>query len=83
MITSVLRVLVGSEWSKKLLDVTSDSASNMVGRHRGLQTLLERQCDFPIFRIWCGAHQLDLIVEAFIAKGLHSRFYQPLKALIS
>ena len=83
MITSVLRVLVGSEWSKKLLSVKSDGASNMVCRHRGLQTLLERQCDFPIFRVWCGAHQLDLIVEACIANRLHSRFYQPLKAQIS
>ena len=81
LVVFVLRVLAGDEWSKKLLAVTSDGASNMVGRHRGLQTLLECRCEYPIFRVWCGAQQMDLIVETCVAKQLHNYFYQPLTAL--
>jgi hypothetical protein len=36
----------------------------MTGCHVGLATRIERVANAGFFRIWCAAHQLDLVVQA-------------------
>ena len=50
-------------WKEKIIGVTTDGASNMTGCHVGLVTQIERVSNKGFFRIWCAAHQLDLIVQ--------------------
>lgn len=62
LVVAALDVL-SPEWRHKLIGVTSDGASAMTGCVQGTCSRLERECNTPIFRIWCGAHQLDLVVK--------------------
>ncbi|KAI9921252.1 hypothetical protein PsorP6_001825 [Peronosclerospora sorghi] len=50
-------------WRKKVLRIASDGENVMTGRIRGVVTLLERDCLFPIHRTWCMLHQIDLVVK--------------------
>jgi hypothetical protein len=60
-----------------MLGVASDGARNMTGRAAGVVTRLQRsmhgQC--PMLRIWCGAHQLDLVMEHIMTKVVNDRFF--------
>ena len=55
-------------WKKKMISVSTDGASNMHGRHQCAVTRLEEVCSDGFYRIWCGAHQLDLAVQAIFFK---------------
>jgi hypothetical protein len=55
--------VIAPEWRHQLIGVTSDGASVMADCVRGICTRLERESHTPIFRIWGGAHQLDLVIE--------------------
>ena len=52
-------------WQKKLTGITTDGASNMTGRVKGVVTLLYNKCitGSKIYRVWCGVHQLDLVIK--------------------
>ena len=50
-------------WKEKIIGVTTDGASNMTGCHVGVVTQIARLSNKGFFRIWCAAHQLDLIVQ--------------------
>jgi hypothetical protein len=52
------------KWTEKLIGITTDEASNMTGCHTGLATYIERVANAVFFRVWCAAHQLDLVVQA-------------------
>jgi len=47
----------------------------MVGKYQGVVTCLEKEAEFPIFRTWCGLHQLDLVVEAGYKGLMGGEFY--------
>ena len=51
----------------KLISVSTDGASNMNRQHQGVATRLDELCinehGTDIYRIWCGAHQLDLLIQ--------------------
>ncbi|PXF40384.1 hypothetical protein BWQ96_09902 [Gracilariopsis chorda] len=54
----------------------------MTGRHAGLLTFMDRATG-PIFiRVWCSAHQLDLIMADVYGRLLQNDFYSVLTALI-
>jgi hypothetical protein len=54
-----------SNWRDKLIGSTSDGAPNMTGCVQGFSTRLQRAVSSSVFyRVWCLAHQLDLIVKA-------------------
>lgn len=59
---------VSLSWRKKLLSVTTDGENKMTGRHQGFVTLIALACEFPIMRVWCGAHQLDLVMKKAFRK---------------
>jgi hypothetical protein len=52
-------------WKVHLLSVFSDGARNMTGRVSGVVTRLSNAMhnECPLTRVWCGAHQLDLVME--------------------
>jgi hypothetical protein len=50
-------------WRDKLISVSSDGENTVTGRHGDVVNLLEQQCNNRMLRIWCPAHQLDLVVK--------------------
>ena len=62
LVVKFLDVIV-SYWRRQLLGVASDGASAMTGCIRGTVTRLANECESDIFRVWCGAHQLDLVMK--------------------
>ncbi|CAN5966279.1 unnamed protein product [Sphagnum jensenii] len=52
-------------WTVRLLGISFDGARNMMGRVAGVVTHLTNAMhnECPLIRVWCGAHQLDLIME--------------------
>ena len=64
----------------KLISVSTDGASNMTGRHQGVVTRLDELCinehGTGIYRIWCDAHQLDLLIQRIYTKMLNDYFIQ-------
>jgi hypothetical protein len=65
-----------SGWKQKLISVSTDGASNMTGSQQGLVTRIDRECLPGFYRIWCGAHQLDLVVQSIFVQLLDDRFVQ-------
>ena len=76
MLSKFLSVLC-PDLKTSMLGVASDGARNMTGRAAGVVTRLQRsmheQC--PMLRIWCGAHQLDLVMEHIMTKVVNDRFF--------
>jgi hypothetical protein len=52
-------------WKVHLLGVSSDGARNMTGRVSGVVTRLSNAMhnECPLIRVWCGAHQVDRVME--------------------
>jgi hypothetical protein len=61
-------------WRYQLIGVTSDGASTMTGCIQGTCTRLARECHTTLFRIWCGAHQLDLVMKKAFGRLCNDRF---------
>ena len=64
-------------WRVSLISATSDGAANMTGRFSGAITRIQQHlhagCD--LFRIWCGAHQLDLVMEYVFKHFVRDAFF--------
>lgn len=73
LITGFLEVLCPS-WKIKLIGISSDGASSMTGRISGCVTRIHRNCVGPCYRVWCGAHQLDLVIQKVFKKLLSEEF---------
>ena len=54
---------LNDNWTSKLIGISSDGASNMTGHHAGVVTRLQRVSLPGCYRVWCAAHQMDLIVQ--------------------
>ena len=73
LIVRTLDVLA-PDWRHQLIGVSSDGASTMTGCIQGTVTRLGQEAHGNIFRIWCGAHQLDLVVKKAFNKLCDERF---------
>jgi len=62
LITDFLDVVCPS-WRSKLVSVSTDGASSMTGPSKGVVTRLEKEALHKIYRVWCGIHQLDLVMK--------------------
>jgi hypothetical protein len=49
----------------------------------GVATRFERVAKPVFFRIWCGMHQLDLVLQAFFYHLIDEEFYSQMTGLIS
>jgi hypothetical protein len=63
-------------WTDKLIGISTDGASNMTGRYQGVVTYLCNDTPHLVYRVWCGAHQLDLVVQSATRKLLDGEFVQ-------
>ena len=73
------------EWKIRLIGVASDGARNMTGRVAGVVTRLASAMheNCPLTRIWCGAHQLDLVMEYIMNNVVKERFFGTMTAFIT
>jgi hypothetical protein len=55
--------IVCSDWCAKLIGVSTDGASAMTGPVKGVATRIKKEAKYKIYRIWCGLHQLDLVLK--------------------
>src|SRR5204863_5221749 len=55
--------VICSQWRGKLLGVGTDGASSMTGHVRGVATRIEQAIEHKFYRVWCGLHQLDLVMK--------------------
>lgn len=74
LIVRTLDVLAPN-WRHQLIGVSSHgAASSMTGCIHGTVTRLGQEAHGNIFRLWCGAHQLDLVVKKAFNKLCDERF---------
>lgn len=71
------------DWRRKLLSVSTDGESKMTGRIKGVATRIERECGEHFIRIWCAAHQLDLVVKECYNSIDSETFYSNLSVLLA
>ena len=69
-------------WKLKCVFVSSDGARNMTGSTNGLVTHTSKYCDPGIIQIWCGCHQLDLVMQRVFKPAFDENFYLTLTSLI-
>ena len=85
MVDSFLSVLC-PDWKIRLLGVTcSDGARNMTGHVAGVVTRIDNAMHeaCQLTRIWCGAHQLDLVMEYIMSHIIKQRFFSVLTGFIT
>ena len=70
-------------WRSKIIGVTTDGASNMVGRYVGVATQIQNASLPGFYRVWCAAHQLDLIVQARLKQMYHEQFIHHVQSVSS
>jgi len=82
-LSKVLDVLC-PDWKHRLIGVTTDGASNMTGKNIGLVTRIQNVVleDSDFYRVWCGAHQLDLVVKKAVNNLYDSSFVTTLDNLV-
>jgi hypothetical protein len=61
---SQLLDIICPTWTTKLIGLGSDGEAKMTGQFQGVITELEKKAKHPIYRTWCGLHQLDLVMQA-------------------
>ena len=53
------------QWRTQLIGIGSDGASSMTGHLHGVVTRFDKECsNTKFYRVWCGLHQLDLVLKA-------------------
>ncbi len=82
LVVALLNILA-PKWRHQLIGVTTDGASNMTGRISGTATRLSSEVHSHMFRIWCGAHQLDLVVKKALRNLCGEDFMGVLKGVTS
>ena len=51
-------------WRTQLIGIGSDGASAMIGHLQGVVTrLVQESTNTKFYRVWCGLHQLDLVLK--------------------
>ena len=62
LVTRFLNIVCPS-WRQKLIGIASDGVTVMTGEFQGVVTRLENDAPHTVYRIWCGLHQLDLVMK--------------------
>ncbi len=65
------------DWMTLLIGLVSDGVCNMTGYLDGVAIQLDTAIhdDCPLIWIWCGAHQLDLVMEHIMNNVVKERFF--------
>lgn len=69
LVMKVLNALC-PEWPTKLIGSSTDGAGNMSGHNSGFSTILRNasKCPDAFYRVWCIAHQLDLVIKHAVSR---------------
>ena len=70
------------DWRRRCIAVSTDGARSMTGRVQGVVTRIQQVCTRGLIRVWCGLHQLDLVMQRVFKPALEGDFYGTLTALI-
>jgi len=72
-------------WKVHLLGVSSNGTYNMTGHVSGVVTRLSNAMhnECPLTRVWCGAHQLDLVMEHIMDTIVKERFFTVMTGFIT
>jgi hypothetical protein len=84
MVSKFLTVLC-PDWTIRFLGLTSDEARTMTGRVAGVITRLDvaMHSDCSLIQIWCGVHQLDLLMEDIMNNVIKERFFLVMTGFIT
>ena len=74
ILQTFLLAVFGTPWTYKCICVSSDGAANMRGNTRGLVTRMADACVEGMGRVWCGLHQLDLVMQRAFTDALVEMF---------
>jgi len=55
----------------------------MTGCIQGVVTQLEQQAEHQIYRVWCGLHQLDLVMKGAYQELLEGKFVKTMNAVVT
>lgn len=80
--TKMLNVLA-PKWKDQLIGVSTDGEPTMTGCLTGVATQFARATNFPCVEVWCGLHQVDLVVQAEYLLLYDEDYVSILTALIS
>ena len=75
--------MICPEWKSIILAITTDGEKKMTGHIQGVATRFEQAALPGYFRILCGLHQLDLVLQQFYTALMDKSFYGILTNLIS
>ena len=78
----LLNAVFNPTWKLKCISVSSNGARNMTGCTNSLVTCISYHCDPGIIQIWCGLHQLDLVMQQVFKPAFDGTFYSTLTSLI-
>lgn len=70
-------------WKDIVVGVSTDGERKMTGRVSGVATRFEQMAKPGFVRIWCGAHQLDIVMQRAYTEFGNDEFYGHLTAAIS
>lgn len=71
------------EWRDLIVSISTDGERKMTGRIQGVATRFEQVAKPGFFRLWCGLHQLDIVLQSFFQDIMDEQFYSLLTGLIS
>jgi hypothetical protein len=72
-----------AQWRDIIVSISTDGERKMTGRVSGVATRFQRAAKPGFFRIWCGLHQLDLVLQKFFKQLIDDEFYSKLIGVIS
>ena len=75
--------MICPEWKSIMLSITTDGEKKITGHIQGVSTRFEQAVLPGYSRIWCGLHQLDLVLQQFYTTLMDKSFYGILTNLIS
>jgi hypothetical protein len=82
IVEKVMLEVGGECWRENLVGIATEGARNMTGRHSWEVTRLAEGTLPGFYRIWCAAHQLDLVIQSVISSLCEDTFFETLTGLI-
>jgi hypothetical protein len=73
------------DWTIRLIGLASEGACNMIGCVAGIVIQLDAAMhdDCLLIRIWCGVHQLDLVMEHIMNNVVKECFFTIITSFIT
>jgi hypothetical protein len=80
-----LLIVFCPDWTIRLIGLVSDGVRNMTDHVTGIVIRLDATMhdDCPLTQIWCGAHQLNLVMEHIMNDVVKERFFTIMTGFIT